>query len=101
MIRMARVSPNPIFFRPPGKLVIEIEATGRYQRITWQKNTVILGNSGFPFVSTEFSNHFEIFVKESSTESDLGLYEIFLFPAVPQRAEPRELDYSVLIPSKL
>ena len=98
---MARVSTDPIFFRPPGKLVIEIKATGRYRRITWQKNTVVLGNSLFPFVSTEFSNHFEIFVKGSSTESDLGLYEISLFPASPQRAEPGELDYSVLIPSKL
>lgn len=98
---MARVSPSPIFFRPPGKIVIEIEATGRYRRITWQKNTVTLGNPGFPFVSTEFSNHFEIFVKESSTESDVGLYEVSLFIAGSQRVEPGELDYSVLIPSKL
>ena len=58
-IILERVSSEVIFLRPPEKLVIEVKSSGRFARIDWQRN-------GVPIVRTqeEFSNHYEIFVRE-------------------------------------
>ena len=91
-ILLERVSPEVIFLRPPEKLVIEIKATGRYRRILWQKNGLVLPQ--------EFPNHNEILVYGTTTQDDLGLYEVSLFPANPafQRSVPNELDFSIVLP---
>ena len=87
-LSISRVSPEAIILRPPEKLVIEVETTGRYEAIFWTRN----GNQfsemmtsqffvRFPNVSptsSELSNYFEIFVREPTTESDFGVYEVQL-----------------------
>ena len=85
---ISSVSPEAIILHPPEKLVIEVEVTGRYEFIDWSRN----GNpfsermtSPFfvrlPFAfptSSELANYFEIFVREPTTESDFGVYEVRL-----------------------
>ena len=68
--------------------MIETRASGGYQQIQWLKN-------GIPFNSTnrtdpsyvrlpdEFSNFFEIFVREPTTVNDLGVYVAQLLPLDP------------------
>ena len=87
-LTISRVSPEAIILRPPEKLVIEVEATGRYETIFWSRN----GNQfsptmtdpffvRFPNVfptSSELPHYFEIFVREPITESDFGVYEVRL-----------------------
>ena len=65
-----------------------MEVTGGYEFISWRRN----GNQfsemmisqffvRFPFVfptSSEIVNYFEIFVREPTTESDFGVYEVDL-----------------------
>ena len=92
-LTISRVSPETIILRPPEKLVIEVEATGRYEFISWSRN----GNQFsemmtsqffvsfpniFPILS-ELANYFEIFVREPTTESDFGVYEVELDPLDP------------------
>ena len=91
-LTISRVSPEAIILRPPEKLVIEVETTGRYEVIFWSRN----GNQfsemidqffvRFPFVSStssELANYFEIFVREPTTESDFGVYEVQFDPLDP------------------
>ena len=89
---LERVSPEIIYLRPPEKLVIEIKATGRYNRIQWQKNVLPL--------TQEFPNYNEILVYGTTTQDDLGLYEVNLVQANPifQRNVPPELDFSIIPP---
>ena len=73
-----RVSPAVIILRPPEKLVIEVRTTGEYEVHFWYKNENLFGTSGnfqvmFP---DEFPNFFEIFVRDNTTNDDLGLYRV-------------------------
>ena len=88
---LERVSPRVIVLDPPEKLVIETRASGGYRQFDWTRN----GNPfttapGQPFSITlqEFSNFFEIFVREPTTANDLGVYETDLVlnagPQVPE-----------------
>ena len=88
VLTISRVSPKAIILRPPEKLIIEVEATGRYEFISWSRNGNQFSNITthqffvrFPFAfptSSELANYFEIFVREPSTESDFGVYEVRL-----------------------
>ena len=90
-ISLERVSPEVILLRPPEKLVIEIKATGRYRRIVWHKNGFLLPH--------QFPNYNEILVYGTTTQDDLGLYEVSLFPVNPiQRTVPNELDFLIVPP---
>ena len=98
---LERVSPRIIVLDPPEKLVIETRASGGYQWIDWTKN----GNpftltQGQPFTVTpqEFSNFFEIFVREATTTNDLGLYEMEL--VLNSGSQVPELDFAVIQYSK-
>ena len=78
---LERVSPRVIVLDPPEKLVIETRASGGYQQFDWTRN----GNPftlarGQPFTVTlqEFSNFFEIFVREPTTADDLAVYVVDL-----------------------
>ena len=92
-LTISRVSPEAIILRPPEKLVIEVETTGRYEFISWTRNgnqfSEMMANSffvRFPFVfptSSELANYFEIFVREPTSESDFGVYEVGLHPLDP------------------
>ena len=88
---LERISPRVIVLDPPEKLVIETRASGGYRQFDWTRN----GNPftltpGQPFTITlqEFSNFFEIFVREPTTANDLGVYEVELIlntgPQVPE-----------------
>ena len=89
-LNITRVSPEAIILRPPEKLVIEVETTGRYEAILWSRNGNLFSDImtsqffvRFPNVfptSNELSNYFEIFVREPTTESDFGVYEVQLDP---------------------
>ena len=68
-----RVSPRVIVLDPPEKLVIETRASGGYGDFDWQRN-----RDRFSATIQEFSNFFEIFVREPTTADDLGVYEVEL-----------------------
>ena len=95
---LERVSPEVIFIRPPEKLVIELKAIGRYSLIRWQKNLLPL-----TIQPQQFPNYNEILVHGTTTQDDLGLYEVTLRAASPltQRNVPTELDFMVATPGKL
>ena len=78
---LERVSPQVIVLDPPEKLVIETRASGGYQMFDWTKNeNEFTLAQGRPFTVTlqEFSNFFEIFVREPTTADDLAVYEVEL-----------------------
>ena len=94
-IFLERVSPEVIFLRPPEKLVIEIKATGRYRNIYWHKNGVLL-----TIQPRQFPNYNEILVYGTTTQDDLGIYEVSVHPAniLVQRNFPAELDFFIITP---
>ena len=87
-LTLSRVSPEAVILHPPEKLVIEVEVTGRYEFISWTRNgslfSEMMTNSffvRFPNVfptSSELVDYFEIFVRDRTTESDFGVYEVRL-----------------------
>ena len=94
-ILLERVSPEVIFLHPPKKLVIEIKATGRYRSIQWHKNGFLL-----TIQPQQFPKYNEILIYGTTTQDDLGLYEVGLVPANPvfQRIVPYELDFLIVSP---
>ena len=74
-VMLERISPRVIVLDPPEKLVIETRASGGYGQFDWQRNAVAFGTSPFIVTLPEFPNFFEIFVREPTNTSDLGLYE--------------------------
>ena len=72
---LERVSPRVIVLSPPEKLVIETRASGGYGQFDWQRNGVGFGTSPFIVTLQEFPNFFEIFVREPTNPSDVGVYE--------------------------
>ena len=95
-------APEVIFVHPPEKLVLEVKAFGRYQRIVWQRNVDLLSSST-PQNPQEFSNHYEIFVRGETTEDDLGLYEVSItgYDILNQRQVPTDVDFIVISPGEL
>ena len=98
---LERVSPRVIVLDPPKKLVIETRASGGYQQLDWQRNgSVFTLAQGRPFTVAlqEFPNFFEIFVRDSTTANDLGVYEVELVLNVGSRVP--EVDFAVTPYSK-
>ena len=107
-VMLERVSPRVIVLDPPEKLVIETRASGGYRQFDWQRN----GNpftlaQGQPFTATlqEFPNFFEIFVRDTTTANDLGVYEVDL--VLNAGSQVPDVDFTVtpyskyrLLPSK-
>ena len=98
---LERISPQVIVLDPPEKLVIETRASGGYSQLEWNRNGNpfrIAENTGSlsPFIVTlqEFSNFFEIFVREPTTTDDLGVYEMELVVGTGQTQAP-EVDFTV------
>ncbi len=75
-----RVSPQVVFHSIPNKLVLEISSEGEYDNIAWSRNGTALGTSVTVQLS-EFVNFFEIFVREPTSISDHGFYDITYFGA--------------------
>ena len=87
--------------RPPEKLVLEVRATGRYNFIEWFRNGASFSAGGAfrPQIPKEFPHFFEIYVRESTTTDDLGLYEVYLVPSLGQQS-PDEVEFSVATPGR-
>jgi hypothetical protein len=96
-IFLEAVSPEIIFLRPPEKLIIEVMISGRYQDIQWSLN-------GVPQTLTpeEYPNYNEIYVKGTTEETDIGLYEVSVgSDPFSQRVSPGELDFNVIVPGNV
>ena len=78
---LERISPQVIVLDPPEKLVIETRASGGYRQFDWTRNDnpfTLAQGQPFTISIQEFTNFFEIFVREPTTTSDLGVYEVDL-----------------------
>ena len=84
---LERVSPQVIVLSPPEKLVIETRASGGYSQFDWERNGEPFGSNSFIVTLQEVPNFFEIFVREPTNASDLGVYEV--------EAGVSEVDFTV------
>ena len=105
---LERISPRVIVLSPPEKLVIETRASGGYRQPDWQRNgnafrtATAPGPSNFIITLQEFSNFFEIYVREPTDASDLGVYEVDLqLPVGQGQSQAPEIDFAVTPYSKL
>ena len=53
-----------------------MSASGGYSGIVWCRDGSALGTTNAPASLSEFTNFFEIFVREPTTTSDYGTYDI-------------------------
>ena len=95
------MSPSSIIIlRPPEKLVLEVRAAGRYQEMIWRRNGVPFSFSpggDFRVTLQEFSHFFEIFVREPTNTSDLGMFSVQLLPAFGSVQDPTNgIDFAVI-----
>jgi len=93
------ISPQFIVINPPEKLVIETRASGGYQHYDWSRNGDPVTTRSFPATVAEFSNFFEIFVREPTDEDDMGEYVADLTIAPGQTQIP-QLDFIVTVYSE-
>ena len=78
-LEVNRTSDTPnVIIEPPEKLVLEVEASGAYAAIEWDKNGLTPGPSNpnnFPGDPRIFPNFFEIHVQDlTDAITDLGIY---------------------------
>ena len=79
-LRIRAVSPPITILRPPEKLVLEVAATGRYNRIKWTRNGNGFQSVDFDTGPENFANFFEVYFNRSTSAADLGVYEVMSFP---------------------
>ena len=91
---LERVSPRIIVLDPPEKLVLETTASGGYREFEWIRNgnPFMVASGRFPVSVEDFSNFFEIFVRDNATVNDLGVYDVELVGGEPQVPE---VDFTV------
>ena len=86
------MSPSTVILRPPEKLVLQIRATGRYNFIEWSVN------GGQPvFIPERFADFGEVYIRDNTTASDLGLYEVDL-ALLSGQTSPDEVEFFVIEP---
>ena len=56
--------------------MLEVRTSGGYNRIIWSRDGNALGSFDVPALLREFTHFFEIFVREPTTTSDYGLYDV-------------------------
>ena len=56
--------------------MLEVSASGGYSSVVWSRDGSALGTHAAPAVLSEFTLFFEIFVREPTTTSDYGAYDI-------------------------
>ena len=86
-----------IFLRPPEKLVIEIKSRGRVLFVQWTIN----GNIFDGAIGVNFAYHREIYVQEETTQADIGVYEVEVFPDLLSGGQlllPADLEFIVTSP---
>ncbi len=58
--------------------MLEVSSEGEYDNVVWNRDSSTLGAGSLaPAQLSEFVNFFEIFVREPTSTSDHGLYDIF------------------------
>lgn len=86
--QLTAVSPYNVVNAPSEKLVIEVESTGGYFRHAWFKNNEeIYPNGDSTFMQDtpqEFSEFFQVYVKDPITPSDYGVYRVELIDSSNQ-----------------
>ena len=72
--------------------------SGLYRDIRWSINGVQQ-----TITPAEYPNYNEIYVKGTTQDSDIGLYEVSVFPSNPstQLISPSELDFNVIAPGNI
>ena len=80
--QLTAVSPYNVVNAPTEKLMIEVASTGGYFRHAWFKNDEeIYPNGDSTFMQDtpqEFSEFFQVYVKDPITPSDYGVYRVEL-----------------------
>ena len=56
--------------------MLEVSTSGGYSGIVWSRDGNPLGTTAVPASLSEFTNFFEIFVREPTTTSDYGAYDV-------------------------
>ena len=56
--------------------MLEVSASGGYSNIVWSKDGNALGTTAAPALLSEFTFFMEIFLREPTTTSDLGIYDM-------------------------
>ncbi len=89
------VPPTTVILRPPEPLVLQVRASGRYFNIEWSVNGVFITTPVTRFV------HFrEVYIRDTTSMSDLGLYEVGLAETGGQ-AVPDEVEFFVIEPGNV
>lgn len=103
-VQLMALTAEEIVVAPSEKLVIEVMSTGGYFRHAWFKNDEeIYPNGDITFMQTtpqEFSEFFQIYVKDPVETSDYGVYRVELIDSSRQAIASQEFrvtPYSELI----
>ena len=56
--------------------MLEVSASGGYSGIVWSRDGNALGTGAAPASLSEFTHFFGIFVREPTTTSDYGAYDV-------------------------
>lgn len=94
------MSPSIIILRPTEKLVVEVTATGRYDRIKWRRNGNDFQGAVFLTGPDHFANFHEVYFNEPATMTDFGVYEVINNPVgATNQIPPDEVNFFVIQPT--
>ena len=100
ILYLTRVSPSMIILDPPEKLVIEVESSGAYERLQWDRNQDSYSpspNATFPATPERFINFYETYVCEPTSHEDTGLYEVSVVQMRSQNVgNARDVKFNVI-----
>ena len=93
------ITPELVIINPPEKLVLEVEASGAYERFNWERNGdtfSFIPGAAFPIGTDRYFNFFEVYVQHSTTSADLGLYEVDLVQVGSEQTNVPALIFMVV-----
>ncbi len=91
------VSPTTTILRVPEKLVLEVRATGQYDFIDWFRNGNIQGTGDFNPTIQQLPHFNEIYVKQETNVTDLGVYNVELL-SLSGLTRPPRINFAVVAP---
>ncbi len=91
------MSPSTTILSVPEKLVLEVRATGRYDFIDWIRNGNIQGTGSFNPTVQQLPHFNEIYVQETTSAADLGVYEV-QFLSFSGLTPPSRIEFAVVAP---
>ncbi len=91
------MSLSTTILRVPEKLVLEVRATGRYDFIEWYRNEVKQETGNFDPTVQQHSHFNEIFLKQTTIATDLGVYEVTLLRFMGSPL-PSRVEFAVITP---